>query len=447
MFKHYLLISLLFPLSGFLSAQHVPQGAAPVPAASGPALEAWLKQDAPFWSWTSESFARETREAGFRSLGAAGEGARAAPPKGTFWGQPAFEVVVRFADDVPDTVNVSFFNRGDSDQNPTEAEFQDQVRRLMATLTAALGVQPTPGTGNSRIAMVRDDRWVWQLTELRYELAFSFTPQRRDGPFRAEFIQLQVKKFKPGDMPASASTRINPYAVREKIKRDAVSGDVWLEGVPMVDQGPKGYCAAATAERIMRFFGQDVDQHQVAQIANTTSAGGTNFEALRNALQAVGRQYGFTVNTHLAWDFKDFKKEIDRYNKNAKRAGKAEIELQTTGVIQIGDVYAKMDAATFQQSKLEDKAGLGRFQERIQKAINGGCPLAWGVTLGFFPETPAYSGTGGHLRMIIGYNATKREIIFSDSWGKGHELKRMPIEQAFTISTSLFTLEPKGLRL
>jgi hypothetical protein len=38
-------------------------------------------------------------------------------------------------------------------------------------------------------------------------------------------------------------------------------------------------------------------------------------------------------------------------------------------------------------------------------------------------------------------------VIFSDTWGRGHEKKHMPIDQAYAITRSLFSLEPKGLRL
>ena len=63
----------------------------------------------------------------------------------------------------------------------------------------------------------------------------------------------------------------------------------------------------------------------------------------------------------------------------------------------------------------------------------------------FEESTP--TGVGGHLRMIIGYNTQKDEIIYSDTWGRGHEKKSMSTENAFTITNSLFSLEPKGLRL
>ena len=54
------------------------------------------------------------------------------------------------------------------------------------------------------------------------------------------------------------------------------NGDVVIDGVPMVDQGQKGYCAVATVERLARYFGLEVDQHEMAQVANTHSDALTN---------------------------------------------------------------------------------------------------------------------------------------------------------------------------
>lgn len=61
-------------------------------------------------------------------------------------------------------------------------------------------------------------------------------------------------------------------------------------------------------------------------------------------------------------------------------------------------------------------------------------PLFWGVTLGTYPEPGLMQANGGHTRLIIGYNDRKKEILYADIWGAGHELKRMPAEWAWTIS-------------
>jgi hypothetical protein len=46
------------------------------------------------------------------------------------------------------------------------------------------------------------------------------------------------------------------------------------------------------------------------------------------------------------------------------------------------------------------------------------------------------------MRLIIGYNDTKKEIIFSDSWGAGHEMKRMAAPDASAATMGLYLLQP-----
>jgi len=48
-------------------------------------------------------------------------------------------------------------------------------------------------------------------------------------------------------------------------------------------RGPKGYCAAAVAERLLRYFGKEVDQHE------NRADGGTRLRAWH---LAAGHDYG-----------------------------------------------------------------------------------------------------------------------------------------------------------
>ncbi|NJK44508.1 MAG: ABC transporter permease [Pleurocapsa sp. SU_196_0] len=47
---------------------------------------------------------------------------------------------------------------------------------------------------------------------------------------------------------------------------------------------------------------------------------------------------------------------------------------------------------------------------------------SWGLMLNNAQEG------GGHMRLIIGYNTKTGQLLFSDSWGAGHELKRIKLE-------------------
>ena len=51
-----------------------------------------------------------------------------------------------------------------------------------------------------------------------------------------------------------------------------------------------------------------------------------------------------------------------------------------------------------------------------------------------------------HIRLIIGYNAKTQEVLYSDSWGMGHTLKRLPIADAWAMTFGLTVLKPRDVR-
>ena len=63
------------------------------------------------------------------------------------------------------------------------------------------------------------------------------------------------------------------------------------------------------------------------------------------------------------------------------------------------------------------------------------------MMVGVFPEKGVRE-IGGHMRLIIGYNSETKEILYSDSWGRGHELKRWPLKYAYITSTGLYDVVP-----
>jgi hypothetical protein len=46
------------------------------------------------------------------------------------------------------------------------------------------------------------------------------------------------------------------------------------------------------------------------------------------------------------------------------------------------------------------------------------------------------------MRMIIGYDDVAGKIIFTDSWGAGHERKMMKMDDAFSATTALYVITP-----
>jgi hypothetical protein len=213
--------------------------------------------------------------------------------------------------------------------------------------------------------------------------------------------------------------------------------------VPMVDQGQKGYCVVASVERVMRYYGAEVDQHELAQIANSDSAEGTSVSAMLASLKKLTSRLGVKTRNLYDWDIDDFLKMVDDYNRAAKRAKVSEIVLGNR-LIDVDAVFAQMKPEIYKDVRIKKAADLAKFQREIQRSIAEGIPLLWSVRLGLVKEKEIPQAFGGHMRLITGYNATTGEILYSDSWGMGHEEKRMAAADAWTITTGLNSLQPLG---
>lgn len=79
---------------------------------------------------------------------------------------------------------------------------------------------------------------------------------------------------------------------------------------------------------------------------------------------------------------------------------------------------------------------LGEFAIFVRDAIDKGQPALWLCKV---------EGQG-HARIINGYDSAKREIIFTDSWGKGHEADRISLTHAHAITEDFLSFVPKEVQ-
>jgi hypothetical protein len=90
--------------------------------------------------------------------------------------------------------------------------------------------------------------------------------------------------------------------------------------------------------------------------------------------------------------------------------------------------------------------GYEKFRKNVVELTGRGVPLLWGLELGIYPENgeKALQFGGGHMRLIIGVNEKTDELLFSDSWGAGHEMKRMSMKDAYVVTKGLYMIEPQA---
>ncbi len=212
--------------------------------------------------------------------------------------------------------------------------------------------------------------------------------------------------------------------------------------VPMVNQGDKGYCVAATVSRIMQYYGADVDQHMIAQIAKTDAKQGTLVKDIYESLdKAKGR---LNVRIDKIWaleyfdSFETTHRFISKYNITAKKMKLKRLDedafVTKKGKVKIMNISkmwaeASKQPEVYKQMRLRDTGGMEKFQNSIVEYIDKGIPLVWLVP--------------GHMRIINGYNSKTGEVIYTDSWGAGHERKIMPKDEAWVLTSYLFVIRPQ----
>jgi hypothetical protein len=381
----------------------------------------------------------------FEWISTARDVARSSRPGLLFRNRPLNEAILAFDNGKLAEARLSYFNRGDSNAL-REDEFEALLAGITADLSAATGAAPVE-RGRDPGNVVRAQGRIWDAGGTRYLLEWSATKASnvRAIAFRAEFIRLTLRPWRSTRLPVGAA----PVRVRDTVKafvgRDHVerlpNGDAKLKDLPMVDQGEKGYCVVASVERIMRYYGVNVDQHELAQIADTDVSLGTSAGAMLSSLRRLTERLGIKVRSIYQWNVRDFLKLVDDYNRATKR-GKLAPEIPLPYASD-GDVFfSHVKPEIYKEVRMKSAADFGKFQRDIQRNIDEGIPLLWSVRLGIVTESNSPQPTGGHMRIIVGYNRTTSEILYSDSWGRGHEEKRMPMDDAWTITNGLSSLQP-----
>lgn len=391
------------------------------------------------FSMPKDDFIKAATPMGFEWTSTQKDSARSDRRNSKFLGFPVYETVIRYDGEKVKDATALFYGRGDSG-DISQARYEELVQKTIGALDTLTKKKFTPrgrDTGNA----VKADGVFWQTDKALYTLEYSATKENRTKgiEFRAEFIRLEITPF-TGKKPIVAVSSFTRFEPRTQVKKEA-NGDVFIPTVPMVDQGRKGYCAVATTERVLRYYGVNTDANEIAQIANSDAGMGTNPGEMIEGLKKIQNRLRFKIQPAIEPDYKDFTKLIEDYNKIAKKQKAKEFPDPKKFYV-FWSFYSEMERPILKELKTKDVAGYTKFLRLVTQNIEQGIPLAWGVQLGIVPEPNIPQGAGGHMRLIIGYNTKTNELIFSDSWGAGHEKKRMPFDDAWSITTSLLRIEP-----
>jgi len=321
---------------------------------------------------------------------------------------PVEEAVVDFADGKVNLITFSVFNRGDGGDISLE-DFDTRFKTCGAAMSKTLAVKPMVMKADRQQGLLSEGyRWASPsgIAVLEYNEG-ALVDQKR------EFLRLRVsRKGATGGLAAAMLASRGGAAVKlsdlpKNVAKEA-DGSVVVTGLPMVDQGNKGYCVVASVQRLFEYYGIGADMHQIAAVSDASPEKGTNTATMAQELDKI--------------DYR-FKTRLKILGMLAERGGLVQVERD------------------FKVGRPIDE---GAFLKQVRTHVNGGLPLLWSLELGAYPEEPNLNPqtAGGHMRIITGYNDKDQTIVFSDSWGAGHERKTMKMSDAYQATRGFFVLQP-----
>ncbi|MFA6560478.1 MAG: hypothetical protein WCV00_01055 [Verrucomicrobiia bacterium] len=296
-------------------------------------------------------------------------------------------------------VSMVFANSGDR-CNPKQ--FERDTQAIEASLKPVLGEPTQTFFGQTRKIRYKVRRWNWKGHAILLETPENYVGVRvvpaelADREGRAEVIAYQ-------QLRDTLSQRVK--------KRD--NGDVVVTEIPMVNQGPKGYCAPATWERYLRYIGIQADMYVLALAGQTKVGGGTSANLMFENVEALARRNGRRFEQLcLTLTVSNLAKYIDK------------------GFPLMWGIFfdPEMDKGISSRSKerltvMDWKA----WPEKLKSARN---VSKVGPKMLQMPDSPGGEVNNGHIRMIVGYNAKTGEIALSDSWGKHFEERWATVDEA-----------------
>jgi len=289
-----------------------------------------------------------------------------------------------------------------------EKALKQDAQAITDALTRLFGDPAHEGFGGGSETRERVLRWDWQ----GHAFLLS-TP-------KDTYVTLRIVPVAFADNYGKADTiaRDDLKAMLLQRVKQADSGDVVVSEIPLVDQGPKGYCVPATWERYLRYLGIPADMYVLAMAAGS-SRQGTNLDAMVENVESLVTLYHRRVdNVPGNLDMKMISRNID-----------SGLPIMWSCSIHIPFEKA-ISGRKEARSKVTDWNAWAAQLETQDKAE--------------IPEeiigTPS---AGGHQRMIIGYNARTGEIAISDSWSKAFAIRWMTLREANAINAGQsYVIEP-----
>ena len=188
------------------------------------------------------------------------------------------------------------------------------------------------------------------------------------------------------------------------------NGDTTIKNIPMVDQGPKGYCAPATFERAMRYMLVPADMYLLATAA-TAPGGGTNTSLLAHSCKRIVRSKARRI------------KDLDLEKDLKLRRIKTYID---KGVPILWCMRSLQEYNQIANARTKERASVEDFAQWATDIASEASKVT---------DSMETNESNHHICLIVGYNETTNELAVSDSWGPRYELRWIHIDIAKAVTS------------
>jgi len=388
------------------------------PAAVNEAVGQPLFDEAPLWTTSAETVATRLKippESKTKTTSSY----RAYTKDGyTMFGAHPYSVAMYAEHDKVTGFSIVFANKGDlfsakgggemhfdKDTPPAEAEkivkkaMDKDLEAIAEALTKKLGA-PKKERFGEKAGRMNMQRWDWR----GHAILLAEAEEVYVG------LQIVTTAFADagGKVEETGDKVIRARLLANLEKRE--NGDVVVGDLPMVDQGPKGYCAPATAERAMRYLGIPADMYILANAGQSGFGGGTNVDLLFEGMAAQIRSKRRSFDS---WSGELKMKEIAKYI----------------------DKGLPVMWCLFSTDKFNDTADK-RTKER--KSVTNWASWKDKVAQEAATNSLPKNKDTSHIVLITGYNKDTNEIAFSDSWGERFKERWITLTEAEQVSQKEF---------
>lgn len=206
---------------------------------------------------------------------------------------------------------------------------------------------------------------------------------------------------------ADQDKRQRAASLRSSVSRNA-DGDTNIPDVPMIFQGGRAYCGITTYLMIAQYLGLQMDPATMASVSGFRYGMGGN--KIIEAYTAASKEADLRMNRTTKFDFERAKKSIDAgipmlvWRKYDNKRNYLHTRMANQGKKKSKVHFVSHPGVRGDVVKLPEPDDADRASWPGQNAPN-------------------------HSSVITGYNAERKELIFSDSWGEHARNKRMRAEE------------------